>query len=83
MQPKNKELFDKVSTVIAEVLKINIDEITPETTFGDFPQWDSMGHMEVMLVLEERFGVAVNADSISELVSLTKIIENIAQNENA
>ena len=83
MQPENKALIDKVRNVNAEVLQANIEEITSETTFGDIPQWDSMGHMEVMLALEERFGVAVNADTIGELVSLAKIVERITQDENA
>ncbi|MEK6256766.1 MAG: acyl carrier protein [Chloroflexota bacterium] len=83
MQPENKELIDNVRQAIAEVLEVNIDEITPEITFGDIPQWDSMGHMEVMLALEQRFGVAVNADTIGELVSLAKIVEHIAKNDNA
>lgn len=83
MQSENNELIDKIRSVIAEVLQVNLDEITQDITFGDIPQWDSMGHMEVLLALEERFGVVVNADTIGELVSLVKIVEHIAQNKNA
>ena len=82
MHTTNTELLEKVRIVIAEVLQVSIEEITSETTFGDIPQWDSMGHMEVMLALEEDFGVAVTADTIGELVSLPVIVEHIAQNEN-
>lgn len=82
MQSDNTELIDKIRHAIAEVLQVSLDEITSEITFGDIPQWDSMGHMEVMLALEERFGVAVNADTIGELVSLEKIVEHISKAEN-
>ena len=83
MQPENKQLIDNVRNAIAEVLQVNLEEITPQITFGDIPQWDSMGHMEVMLALEQRFGVPVNADTIGELVSFEKIVEHIAQSDNA
>ena len=83
METTNTELRDKVRNVIAEVLRVPLEEIAPEITFGDIPQWDSMGHMEVMLALEESFGVAVNADTIGELVNLPVIVKHITQNENA
>jgi len=83
MDNVNVDLLDKVRAVIAGILQVPIEEITPEITFGDIPQWDSMGHMEVLLALEENFGVAVNAETISELVSLPLIIEHITQNKNA
>lgn len=78
MEGTNIELQEKVRTVLAEVLNVGLDEITPETAFGDLPQWDSMGHMEVMIVLEENFGVDINADTISGLVSVPAICEHVS-----
>lgn len=82
MQNINTELLDKIRTVIAEVLQVSIDEITPDITFGDIPQWDSLGHMEILLALEESFAIAVTAETISDLVSLPMIVEHIATNQN-
>ena len=78
MEGTKLELQEKVRTVLAKVLNVGLDEITPETTFGDLPQWDSMGHMEVMIVLEENFGVDINADTISDLVSVPAICEHVS-----
>lgn len=83
MQNVNIELLGKIRNVIAEVLQVSIDEITPEITFGDIPQWDSLGHMEILLALEESFAIAVTAETISDLVSLPLIIEHITNNQNA
>ena len=82
MDTSKTELLDKVRNMIAEVLEVPLEEIGTGITFGDIPQWDSMGHMEVMLALEEGFGVAVNAYTIGELVNLKVIVEHIAQNEH-
>jgi acyl carrier protein len=83
VQNVNIELLGRIRNVIAEVLQVNIDEITPEIAFGDIPQWDSLGHMEILLALEESFAIAVTAETISDLVSLPLIIEHITNNQNA
>ena len=78
MERTKLELQEKVRAVLAEALNVGLDEIYAETTFGDLPQWDSMGHMEVMIVLEANFGVDINADTISALVSVPIICEHIS-----
>ena len=66
-------LSGRVQAALVEALRVSKDDIGPQTEFGDLPQWDSMGHMEVMVALEKAFGVEVNADTISELVSVPAI----------
>ena len=83
MQNVNMKLLDKIRNVVAEVLQVSIDEITPDLTFGDIPQWDSLGHMEILLALDESFTIAVTAETISDLISLPLIVEYISNNENA
>ena len=77
MEGTNNEVFDKVRTVLAEALKVEAEEISSDTAFGDLPQWDSMGHMEVMILLEEHFGVEINAETISELINVQAIYEHV------
>ena len=83
MQNVNMKLLDKIRNEVAEVLQVSIDEITPDLTFGDIPQWDSLGHMEILLALDESFTIAVTAETISDLISLPLIVEYISNNENA
>ncbi|MGD8455349.1 MAG: acyl carrier protein [Anaerolineales bacterium] len=77
MEGTNNEVFEKVRTVLAQALKVEADEISSDTAFGDLPQWDSMGHMEVMILLEENFGVEINAETISELINVQAIYEHV------
>jgi acyl carrier protein len=74
MEMKLDSTFEEhLRAVLAEALQIAPDQITPDLAFGDLPQWDSMGHMEVMMRLEEHFGIEINADTITELTSLSAI----------
>lgn len=70
-------LYRDLRTLLAEAFQVSIDEITPELAFGDLPQWDSMGHMELLLRLEEAYGIEIDAESITELVSLPAIYEKL------
>ncbi len=54
--------------------------MTPDLAFGDLPQWDLLGHMEVMLRLEEQYGVAIDADIIAQLVSVPEICKYLEAN---
>ena len=71
------KLAESVQKALAAALNVDGSEISAETQFGDLPQWDSMGHMEVLVALEKEFGVEVNADTITNLVSVPAICKYI------
>jgi acyl carrier protein len=73
-------LSERVQALVAEAIQAPPELVTPELAFGDLPQWDSLGHMEVMLRLEEQFGVAVDTDMIAELVSVPDICTYLETN---
>jgi acyl carrier protein len=77
----NNHWTEKVQPILAEAFHIPSSEVTPGLAFGDLPQWDSMGHMELMMLLEERFGIEITAETIAELVSLPAICEHLARRE--
>ncbi len=76
-------LVEQVQALLAEALQVPQEAIPPDLSFGDLPQWDSMGHMEVMLRLEERFGVEINAETIAQLTSLSTICAYLKENGHA
>jgi acyl carrier protein len=72
----------RVQELVSEALQIPISLATEELSFGEIPEWDSMGHMGIMLLLEERFNLEIDAGIISTLTSIPdicKYIENMEQ----
>lgn len=76
-------LTEQVRGLIIEALQVSAEAVTGDLSFGDLPQWDSMGHMEVMMQLEERFGVEVSADTIAALTSVPAICNYLKENGHA
>lgn len=69
----NTPIREQVRALLAETIQVPAELVTPDLAFGDLPQWDSLGHMEIMMRLEEEFGVEIDADIIAELVSIPEI----------
>lgn len=70
----------RVQSALAEALRLPPELVNPDLAFGDLPQWDSMGHMEVMIVLENRFSIEINAETIGSLTSIPAICTYIQEN---
>jgi acyl carrier protein len=76
-------LVSKVQALLVDALQVPQEMVGPDLSFGDLPQWDSMGHMEVMLRLEEVYGVEINAETIAALTSIPVICAYIKENGHA
>lgn len=77
----NQYLTTQVQGALVEALRVPPEQVPPDLAFGDLPQWDSMGHMEVMMTLEAQFGVEINADTIANLTSIPAICAYIGNNK--
>lgn len=75
-------LEQRVLLLLAEAFQLTQDDITPDLAFGDLPQWDSMGHMELMMLLEEKFGVEISTETIAELVSVSAITQYLKEHDH-
>ena len=76
-------LVQNIQALLVEALHITQAQATPDLAFGDLPQWDSMGHMEVMMMLEQRYAVEINADTITALTSVPAISNYLQENGHA
>jgi acyl carrier protein len=79
----NEHLQTRVKEVLADVFQLPAEDLPDDLIFGDIPQWDSMGHMEVMMSLEQHFGIEVTADTIGGLTSLQAICSYLEVNGHA
>ena len=69
---------EKVKDIIAEQLGVRKDEIKPESSFIDDLGADSLDTVEVVMALEEEFGIEIpdeDAEKITTVGEATKYIE--------
>jgi acyl carrier protein len=47
--------------------------LTNETTARDIPEWDSLGHVNLMFSIEERFGVRFHENELAEFANVGEL----------
>lgn len=60
---------NKLKDVIAAMLRVPATEIGPESSMDTIDSWDSLRHMNLVLALEEEFGVFVPDEEAAEITS--------------
>ena len=72
--------FDKLREIIAEVLNVDADEITMETTFVDDLGADSLDVFQIIMGIEEEFDIEISNEDAEKIVSVGDAVE---QSKNA
>ena len=62
-------LAKRISTVMGAVFGINPETIDADASAGNIERWDSMRHMNLVLALEDEFGVRFPDDQVEQLIS--------------
>ena len=60
-------------TVMATVLGVPIDVIGPDASQDTLRSWDSLKHMNLVLALEQTFGVEIPDEDAAEITSYALI----------
>jgi acyl carrier protein len=68
-------LVAQVRTVIAESLDLDEDQLPDEPSQDTVARWSSLGHLVLVLNLEERFGVSFSMEEMVTMTSARRILE--------
>jgi acyl carrier protein len=66
----------KLKNMMAKVFGVPVEAITDDASPDSVEKWDSLRHMNLVLALEEEFGIELTDDQVVEILSypLIKII---------
>ena len=68
-------VFDRVRDAIATTLRVSPNDITDITKDEDIATWDSLGHVNVIMTLEQTFDVVLDVEDFPKLNSVPAIIQ--------
>ena len=69
--------FEKLKKIIAEVLNVDPDEITMETTFQDDLGADSLDVYQIIMGIEEDFDIEIPAETAEQVTTVEDAVEMI------
>ena len=67
--------FEKLKKIIAEVLNVDEEEITMETTFVDDLGADSLDLFELVMALEDEYSVEIPAEDLQNLATVGDVMK--------
>jgi acyl carrier protein len=70
-------LDKRLEKVIREVFPIETDTIDEDWTSDDIPDWDSVGHLNLIMEIEKEFNIKIEIEEMFEVEKLgdiTKIL---------
>ena len=76
----------QIQSAVAEILSITVGRTiaaTEAVTRDSEPSWDSLKHVELIFMLEERFGVQFREDEMPELRSSEDIVHSLEEKRAA
>lgn len=69
--------FEKIQNIIADVLNIDKEEITMNTTFIDDLGADSLDVLQIIMGIEEEFDIEIPTEAAESIVTVADAVEQI------
>ncbi len=69
---------EKVKRIIVDQLGVDEDEVKPESSFVDDLGADSLDVVELVMALEEEFGLEINDEDAEKISTVTQAIDYIS-----
>ena len=66
---------EKIKEIIAEKLDISLEQVTDEAKFIDDLGADSLDVVELIMTLEDEFGIEISDEDAEELVTVRSAID--------
>ena len=75
------DLLKEVSEVVAEQLGVDVAEVTEDASFIDDLGADSLDTVELVMALEEKFGVEIPDEDAEKITTVKEALEYIQQHQ--
>lgn len=66
-------VFSEIDALIRERFEYS-DTIGPDTVAADIPGWDSVAHIELIVAIEERFGIRLTTGETADVANVGALV---------
>ena len=71
------DIVNKVKSIIAEQLGVKPEEVTPEASFVEDLGADSLDTVELVMALEEEFGIEITDEDAEKMTTVGEAVKYI------
>ena len=77
----NEQINNKIKEIMSSVFNVDINTINDGSSPETIETWDSMQHMNLIVALEEEFGITFTDDQIGEMLDFKSTVDAVLQNK--
>ena len=74
-------IFDKVKAIILEQFMADEDSITIQTSFIDDLEADSLDLIELVMAIEEEFGLSIEDQDVGDIKTVGDVVNYISERQ--
>jgi len=78
----DENILQELAAILHEVADVDPAEVTPQKSFVDDLDVDSLSMVEVAMAVEEKFGAAIPDDKLSELKTVGDAVSYIEEHKS-
>ena len=75
-------MFEKIRDIIVEQLNVDASEVTMEANFKDDLGADSLDLFELVMALEEEYGIAIPTDDLEKITTVGAVVDYLKAQGN-
>ena len=75
-------VFDQIRTMTSDLFGVPVDQISAASSAQTLDNWDSIQHLNLVLAVEEKFGLQLSPEEIEQMKSVgdtAKLVESKLQ----
>ncbi len=76
------DIFEQVKEVVVEQLNANPDEVKPESRFVEDLGADSLDVVELVMALEEKFGIEIPDEDAEKIQTVADAVKYIQEHKS-
>ncbi|MDH3208559.1 MAG: acyl carrier protein [Gemmatimonadota bacterium] len=68
---------ETVKEIMASIFSIDASNIDADASLGTVPAWDSLQHLNLMMALEQAFGVRISIEDAVDMTTFPAVCETL------
>ena len=76
---KKEEIYKALDEVFQEVFDYETIHVKAETTADDIEDWDSLEHINLVVAIENKFGIKFNMNEVTSFKNVGEMVDIIVE----
>ena len=76
-----EEILSKIQEITADRLGVDEDDVTPEASFREDLEADSLDLVELIMELEEQFGMEIPDEEVEKITTVEEAVDYVVEHQ--